>query len=197
MTDYRRLVEEENPYLDLMRQEQTGALRSSMYGAAQTEPDVEAELRRLAEKVNAPVETVRADREEIKRQAILGEVDYDNLVKSSPVTATFLSEQADVARDDVGPLERIERTFVAGARGWQQSSVQDRVSPLNWKALTEIMSPSEAAERRRLLDEVQALGRASERGDNPFAWFLGQTGYTARQLVSSIREGGKGAIVKR
>ena len=195
MTDYRRLVEEENPYLDLMRQEQTGALRSSMYGAAQTEPDVEAELRRLAEKVNAPVETVRADREEIKRQAILGEVDYDNLVKSSPVTATFLSEQADVARDDVGPLERIERTFVAGARGWQQGSVQDQVSPLNWKALTEIMSPSEAAERRRLLDEVQALGRASERGDNPFAWFLGQTGYTARQLVSSIREGGKGAIV--
>lgn len=195
MTDYRRLVEEENPYLDLMRQEQTGAVRSAMYGAAQTEPDVEAELRRLAEKVNVPVETVRADREEIKRQAILGEVDYDNLVKSSPVTATFLSEQADVARDDVGPLERIERTFVAGARGWRQGSVQDRVSPLNWKALTEIMSPSEAAERRRLLDEVQALGRAPERGDNPFAWFLGQTGYTARQLVSSIREGGKGAIV--
>lgn len=195
MTDYRRLVEEENPYLDLMRQEQTGAVRSAMYGAAQTEPDVEAELRRLAEKVNVPVETVRADREEIKRQAILGEVDYDNLVKSSPVTATFLSEQADVARDDVGPLERIERTFVAGARGWQQGSVQDQVSPLNWKALTEIMSPSEAAERRRLLDEVQALGRAPERGDNPFAWFLGQTGYTARSLVSSIREGGKGAIV--
>ncbi len=195
MTDYRRLVEEENPYLDLMRQEQTGAVRSAMYGAAQTEPDVEAELRRLAEKVNVPVETVRADREEIKRQAILGEVDYDNLVKSSPVTATFLSEQADVARDDVGPLERIERTFVAGARGWQQGSVQDRVSPLNWKALTEIMSPSEAAERRRMLDEISALGRAPERGDNPFAWFLGQTGYTARQLVSSIREGGKGAIV--
>jgi hypothetical protein len=54
------MVEEDNPYLDLMRQEQTGALRSSMYGAAQTEPDVEAELRKLAQKVNVPVETVRA-----------------------------------------------------------------------------------------------------------------------------------------
>jgi hypothetical protein len=190
------MVEEDNPYLDLMRQEQTGALRSSMYGAAQTEPDVEAELRRLAEKVNVPVETVRADREEIKRQAILGEIDYDNLVKSSPVTATFLSEQADVARDDVGTLERIERTFIAPAQGWKQASVQDQVSPLNWRAVSgEIMSSSETAERRKLLDEIGALGRTTERGDNPFAWFLGQTGYTARSLVSSIREGGKGAIV--
>lgn len=190
------MVEEDNPYLDLMRQEQTGALRSSMYGAAQTEPDVEAELRKLAQKVNVPVETVRADREEIKRQAILGEVDYDNLVKSSPVTATFLSEQADVARDDVGTLERIERTFIAPTQGWKQASVQDQVSPLNWRAVSgEIMSSSEAAERRKLLDEIGALGRTTERGDNPFAWFLGQTGYTARSLVSSIREGGKGAIV--
>lgn len=196
MTDYRRMVEEDNPYLDLMRQEQTGALRSSMYGAAQTEPDVEAELRRLAQKVNVPIETVRADRKEIERQAILGGVDYDNLVKSSPVTAAFLSEQADVARDDVGTLERIERTFIAPVQGWKQASVQDQVSPLNWRAVSgEIMSSSEAAERRKLLDEIGALGRTTERGDNPFAWFLGQTGYTARSLVSSIREGGKGAIV--
>jgi hypothetical protein len=190
------MVEEDNPYLDLMRQEQTGALRSSMYGAAQTEPDVEAELRRLAQKVNVPIETVRADRKEIERQAILGGVDYDNLVKSSPVTAAFLSEQADVARDDVGTLERIERTFIAPVQGWKQASVQDQVSPLNWRAVSgEIMSSSEAAERRKLLDEIGALGRTTERGDNPFAWFLGQTGYTARSLVSSIREGGKGAIV--
>ncbi len=196
MTDYRRMVEEDNPYLDLMRQEQTGALRSSMYGAAQTEPDVEAELRRLAQKVNVPIETVRADRKEIERQAILGGVDYDNLVKSSPVTAAFLSEQADVARDDVGTLERIERTFMAPVQGWKQASVQDQVSPLNWRAVSgEIMSSSEAAERRKLLDEIGALGRTTERGDNPFAWFLGETGYTARQMVSSIREGGKGAIV--
>ena len=196
MTDYRRMVEEDNPYLDLMRQEQTGALRSSMYGAAQTQPDVEAELRKLAQKVNVPVETVRADRKEIERQAILGGVDYDNLVKSSPVTAAFLSEQADVARDDVGTLERIERTFIAPTQGWKQASIQDQVSPLNWRAVSgEIMSSSEAAERRKLLDEMGALGRTTERGDNPFAWFLGETGYTARQLVSSIREGGKGAIV--
>ena len=190
------MVEEDNPYLDLMRQEQTGALRSSMYGAAQTEPDVEAELRRLAQKVNVPIETVRIDRKEIERQAILGEIDYDNLVKSSPVTATFLSEQADVARDDVGTLERIERTFIAPAQGWKQASVQDQVSPLNWRAVSgEIMSSSETAERRKLLDEIGALGRTTEREDNPFSWFLGQTGYTARSLVSSIREGGKGAIV--
>jgi hypothetical protein len=196
VTDYRRMVEEDNPYLDLMRQEQTGALRSSMYGAAQTQPDVEAELRKLAQKVNVPVETVRADRKEIERQAILGGVDYDNLVKSSPVTAAFLSEQADVARDDVGTLERIERTFIAPTQGWKQASIQDQVSPLNWRAVSgEIMSSSEAAERRKLLDEMGALGRTTERGDNPFAWFLGETGYTARQLVSSIREGGKGAIV--
>ena len=191
MTDYRRMVEEDNPYLDLMRQEQTGALRSSMYGAAQTEPDVEAELRKLAQKVNVPVETVRADREEIKRQAILGEVDYDNLVKSSPVTAAFLSEQADVARDDVGTLERIERTFIAPRQGYQQSRVMDAVFPLNWKAASgAIMTSTEVAERQRLNSQISALGQTPERKDNPVAWAFGEIGAAAGQFLTSLREGG-------
>jgi hypothetical protein len=195
VTDYRRLVEEENPYLDLVRQGQNESLRSAMYGAAQTNPDVEADLRKLAEKVNVPVETVRIDRKEIERQAILGEVDYDGLIKDAPVTANFLSEQADVARDDVSVLTRIDRTFRAIGQGWKQGSVQDRVEPLNWRWLSgEILSPSEQEERRKLLGEMQALGKTVERGDNPVSWFLGQTGYTGRQLVSSVREGAKGAI---
>lgn len=195
MTDYRRLVEEENPYLDLVREGQNESLRSAMYGAAQTNPDVEAELRKLAEKVRVPVETVRIDRKEIERQAILGEVDYEGLIKDSPVTANFLAEQADVARDDVSVLTRIDRTFRAIGQGWKQGSVQDRVEPLNWRWLSgEILSPSEQEERRKLLGEMQALGKTAERGDNPVAWFLGQTGYTGRQLVSSVREGAKGAI---
>jgi hypothetical protein len=185
------MVEEDNPYLDLMRQEQTGALRSSMYGAAQTEPDVEAELRKLAQKVNVPVETVRADREEIKRQAILGEVDYDNLVKSSPVTAAFLSEQADVARDDVGTLERIERTFIAPKQGYQQSRVMDAVFPLNWKAASgAIMTSTEVAERQRLNSQISALGQTPERKDNPVAWAFGEIGAAAGQFLTSLREGG-------
>jgi hypothetical protein len=195
VTDYRRLVEEENPYLDLVRQGQNESLRSAMYGAAQTNPDVEADLRKLAEKVNVPVDTVRIDRKEIERQAILGEVDYDGLIKDSPVTANFLAEQADVARDDVSVLTRIDRTFRAIGQGWKQGSVQDRVEPLNWRWLSgEILSPSEQEERRKLLGDMQALGKTPERGDNPVAWFLGETGYTGRQLVSSVREGTKGAI---
>jgi len=196
VTDYRRLMEEENPYLELMRQEESDALRSAMYGAAQTNPDVEADLRKLAEKVNVPVETVRIDRKEIERQAILGEVDYDGLVKDSPVTANFLAEQADVARDDVSVLTRIDRTFRAAGQGIEQASIMDQVEPLNWRWVSgEFLSPAEQTLRRELLNKMQALGKTPERGDNPIAWVFGQTGYTARQLVSSVREGGKGAII--
>lgn len=195
MTDYRQLVEDENPYLDILRQEQKLQLRNSMYGAASTEPDVEAEFRKLAQRANVPIETVRADRKEIERQTTIGSIDYDNLIKNSPVTSNFLAAQADVARDDVSVLERIEKTFTAGAQGWKQGSIQDQVSPYNWKAITGVISPSEQAERQKLLNELGALANMEERQDNPFAWFLGQTGYTGRQLVSSIREGGKGAVV--
>jgi hypothetical protein len=195
VTDYRQLVEEENPYLDLVRSEQKQQLRTSMFGAVQSDPNTEAELRKLAQKANVPIETVRADRKEIERQTALGSIDYDKLVKSSPITATFLGAQADVARDDIGVLERIERTFTAGAQGWKQGSIQDQVSPYNWKALTGTITQNEAAERKRLLTELNALGQTPERADNPIAWFFGQTGYTGRQLVSSLREGGKGAAV--
>lgn len=195
MTDYRQLVEDENPYLDIVRQEQKHQLRNSMYGAAQTTPDTEAELQRLAQRANVPVETVRADRKEIERQTTISGVDYDNLIKNSPVTAGFLSAQAPVAHDDVGVLERVERTFTAGAQGWKQGSIQDQVSPYNWKALTGVITQNEQAERQRLLNELGALANTEARQDNPVAWFFGQTGYTGRQLVSSVREGGKGAIV--
>lgn len=195
MTDYRQLVEEDNPYLDLMREEQNQQLHNSMYGAAQTQPDTEAELRRLAQRANVPVETVRADRKEIERQTTIGSIDYENLIKNSPVTSNFLAAQADVARDDVNILERIEKTFTAGAQGWKQGSIQDQLSPYNWKAITGVISPNEQTERQKLLNELNALSNTEERGDNPFAWFLGQTGYTGRQLVSSVREGGKGAVV--
>ena len=195
MTDYRQLVEDENPYLDIVRQEQKHQLRNSMYGAAQTTPDTEAELQRLAQRANVPVETVRADRKEIERQTTIAGVDYDNLIKNSPVTAGFLSAQAPVAHDDVGVLERVERTFTAGAQGWKQGSIQDQVSPYNWKALTGVITQNEQAERQRLLNELGALANTEARQDNPVAWFFGQTGYTGRQLVSSVREGGKGAIV--
>lgn len=195
MTDYRKIVEDENPYLDIIRQEQNQQLRNSMYGAAQTDPNIEAELRGLAQRANVPVETVRADRKEIERQTTIGSIDYENLIKNSPVTSNFLAAQADVARDDVNILERIEKTFTAGAQGWKQGSIQDQLSPYNWKALTGVISPNEQTERQKLLGELNALSNTEERSDNPFAWFLGQTGYTGRQMVSSIREGGKGAVV--
>lgn len=195
MTDYRKLIEEDNPYLDLVRSEQTQALQGSISNAAQSTPDIETELRKLAETARVPVETVRADRKEIERQAAIGSVDYNKLIKDSPVTSSFLTAQAEVARDDIPALERIERTFTAGAQGWKQGSIQDQVEPYNWKALTGVITQNEQTERQRLLGEMNALSETVERGDNPFAWFLGQTGYTGRQLVTSVREGGKGAIV--
>lgn len=182
-------------YRSLIVADKERQLNRSVFNSLSTPPDVAAENYRLAKEANIPVSSLSDNQEEARRIAELKKIKLDVLVGNSPVTTNFLIDKADIARDDVGVLERVEKTFTAGAQGWKQGSIQDQVSPYNWKAITGVITPTEQAERQKLLNDLGALANTEERQDNPFAWFFGQTGYTGRQLVSSLREGGKGAIV--
>ncbi|MGA1295093.1 MAG: hypothetical protein ACO3X1_07195 [Burkholderiaceae bacterium] len=182
-------------YRSLIVADKERQLNRSVFNSLSTPPDVAAENYRLAKEANIPVSSLSDNQEEARRIAELKKIKLDVLVGNSPVTTNFLIDKADIARDDVGVLERVEKTFTAGAQGWTQGSIQDQVSPYNWKAITGVITPTEQAERQKLLNDLGALANTEERQDNPFAWFFGQTGYTGRQLVSSLREGGKGAIV--
>lgn len=193
MTDYAKLIRDDDPYSRLIQGEQAQALRGAMAGAAGTQPDIEAKLRQISKQVGVPLDSVRVDPVQAERQATIGSIDYDKLVRQSPVTADFLTRQAPVARDDVGVLTRLERSFTAFGQGIRKGSLQDEVGPLHYKAMTGQITPAEQTRRKELSDQMKALDALPEKGDSPLSWFLNVTGYTGRQMVSSVREALPGA----
>jgi hypothetical protein len=76
-----------------------------------TNPDLQAELQRVADKTGVPVSTVAANPEEMKRQAAVGSVDFQGLAATAPATARLLAniDNAKIAHDDVGTLTQIEQ----------------------------------------------------------------------------------------
>ncbi|VDO06519.1 unnamed protein product [Brugia timori] len=82
-------------------------------------PDMEAELRKVARRTGVPVDTARAYPEELKRQAAMGQMDFDSLAQQFPRTAGFLSgtENAKVAHDDVENMGLIETMINSFQRG--------------------------------------------------------------------------------
>lgn len=87
------------------------AARFGMQQAVGTNPDLEAELQRVAAKTGVPISTARAQPEEVKRQAALGSIDFDALATVAPSTARLLGDMdaAKVSHDDVGTLTAIEQ----------------------------------------------------------------------------------------
>lgn len=198
MTDYLKLVQQDaqaNPYDTLVQADAAQAARQAVSSVAALQPDTEAKLRTLAARAGVPVETVRAQQPEIQRRVAVGEIDYDRLVRDNPVTAGTLTEHAAVARDDVSTLQKLEDTWMAFRTGIQRGSLQDDLGPLHYAAMTGALTPADAQRRTELKSQMQAAQAAGEQATtSPVAWFLGATGYTGRQLVTSLREGGKGAL---
>ncbi len=99
-----------NPYLDLIRTDQTQALRQSLLTAVDKNPDTEAGLQRLARQYGLPVDAVREDAESVRRRAKLDAVDYSGLLRFTPVTANLLADPqlAAIAHDDIDNLSTLE-----------------------------------------------------------------------------------------
>jgi len=100
-----------NIYDDLVQQDTAQALRTSMAGVVDRQPDVEAKLQSLARDYQMPVDAVRLRQPEIERKARLDALDYDTLAREYPKTATTLADpaKASVAHDDVDNMSLLER----------------------------------------------------------------------------------------
>lgn len=77
-------------------------MQASMANAVGTNPDMEAEARRVAARTGVPVQTVFAEPDIMKQRAALADIDFDNFQKLYPSTALALSDEelAKVAHDD-------------------------------------------------------------------------------------------------
>lgn len=87
--------------------------RTALSYVADTNPDEQANIQRLAELTGLPPEMVSRNRLEIERKAKLDAVDYDALLSRAPVTNKFLTDpnNAGVAHDDIDALSNVEGAF--------------------------------------------------------------------------------------
>ncbi len=181
-----------NPSPDRQRQ----SVQAGLAMAADAKPDYEAELIRLSAKTGVPLETVRNMPDEIRRQAFVIDANPALLETQYPRVAEFLAmpENAAVAKDDIGVMQSVSNLWASFVTGVSRGSIQDQLGPLHYRALTGELSPSEEKRRQELKTAMQAYSRTAD-AETGLGYFLSQTGYAARQLFSSVREGGTGALV--
>jgi hypothetical protein len=117
-------------------------------------PDYEAELRRVSMQTGVPVESARAFPDDVKRKAQIQSVNFQDLSAKYPSTVRFMADQknAQVAHDDLDNLKGVEdtlkptdRTFFEGiwqpiATGWNSTiagfglALGDQLMPGNLNA---------------------------------------------------------------
>lgn len=95
--------------------------RVSVAGAVGTNSDLEAELRRVAQRTGVPMSSARAMPEDVKRRATLADLDFDDMAQRLPSTVAFLAEKdnALVAHDDIENMGLVESTLNSFKRGWR------------------------------------------------------------------------------
>lgn len=88
-------------------------MQSSVAVAVGTNPDMEAELRRVALRTGVPVQTVAAQPDEMKKKAALADINFDEYQSLYPASAVALSdvELAKVAHDDTENMGYLENTL--------------------------------------------------------------------------------------
>jgi hypothetical protein len=89
--------------------------RASVAQVADRNPDKEALVQQQARALGAPYESARNNPDLIDRRSAANAVDYQNLARTAPRTARFMSStsNAAIAHDDIGVLGQIEQ-FLKG-----------------------------------------------------------------------------------
>ncbi len=97
----------------IQRQRDLPNPRTALRYVADTNPDEQANIQRLAELTGLAPEMVARNRQEVERKAKLDAVDYDALLDRAPVTNKFLTDpnNAEVAHDDIDGLSNVEGAF--------------------------------------------------------------------------------------
>lgn len=186
-----------NPY-DAGVQAQTAAdqtaLRGSMFVAGQTTPDRAAQVIKLSERTKIPVPVVERNFDTLSKKFDLTDDEYGSIIKNNPTLTTWLGDptNAAVSRDDLTTLQRIENTVRSFTRGWTRASSGGDLADLLFKEVEQgSLSPPEAAQRDRLKAQQKQLSAEDQANGLP-EYIAGTTGYTARQMGSSVYAGVQG-----
>lgn len=121
--------------------------RAGMAVAVGTQPDQEAEYRRLALKAGVPVDTARNVPDEVKRAAALKSVDFNDLAQRFPATTAFLSrvDNAQIAHDDVDGMSLTEGLVNSFKRGIP--SLKQNLSGTALRANANVLGQIDRAEK--------------------------------------------------
>ncbi len=80
-----------------------GGMRASMANALDSNPDEQAELRRIQDRTGVPVASIAANKDLVKKRDALDSFDFDTYAQMFPKTAGLLSDQefAKLSHDDI------------------------------------------------------------------------------------------------
>jgi len=113
------------------------AARTSLTLAAGSNPDAEAEYRRLAREAGIPLDSVRDNKEAVQQRVSLP--DFNDLATKFPSTTKYLStlENARIAHDDVGNLSAIEKAVRSFMQGGPQPVKKAPMAVMNSREFSE------------------------------------------------------------
>lgn len=102
-----------NEYYDMLngdRHNQKSALKQSMYVASKKQPDRHADILKLSEKTEMPVDIVERNYDAIKQKDEVSGSDYDSLIDKTPSLAKFFEDpnNSSLGKDDVDNLSTID-----------------------------------------------------------------------------------------
>jgi hypothetical protein len=159
--------------------------------------DVQAKVIQLARQTGIPADVVsrNVDTLEQKRR----EREMIQLASENPVLARHLTDPsfATVAQDDLGTLGNIERTVGKIARsavtGFRTASLQAEATDINMADLRgQELTPAQIARREEIKTQLQAF-EPEKRGEGVAGYVPRTTGYSVRQMGSSIFAGVQGS----
>lgn len=135
-----------------IRQMQEQDLKSSMYVGARSNPDEEADLQSIADRVGLPVEAVRRNKPEVELHDKLKSFDYEKVIKESPALSAWYADRknAAVAHDDFDTLSETGKILKAVPTGLKQGWEKQRMMFLNYQEAIGNISPSERSELSEL-----------------------------------------------
>lgn len=183
---------------DAVLQEQNGAqqtlLRATMQTASQVTPDRAAQVIKLSERTKLPTNVVERNFDDLSKKYDLSDNEYDTMLRQNPKLSQWLldTSNAAIARDDLPLMQRIENTFASFGRGWSKASMQGELADILYKEMESGLSPVEKARRDKLKGDMLYLSRQDAQNGVP-EYVSGVTGYSARQMGSTLYEGAEGA----
>jgi len=102
-----------NDYTDAVReldQEKKQSLQSTIYSVKDKNPDRQAEVLDLSNRINLPSDVVERNFDEIKKDYSVSGNDYEKLINENPGLSEYLSDSknAGVSKDDIEALKNVE-----------------------------------------------------------------------------------------